>query len=187
LLKGVGNVECADLFVVLELEELVTSVSGHVNEDVGPIIGQEPFRTRYRRVDSTWIRGLATSRGKKQTWYKTCQETDEVLHGHFVTPVIDFDVIPVQIEALSGVGVHVSGKFVAVVTSCVIREHKDDIGVWNTESFYGAIPVGGGSLVSAGKQFSSMAYIPRALAICYGDERLGILRVKDTREDVRDS
>jgi hypothetical protein len=169
LLKGVGNVECADLFVVLELEELVTSVSGHVNEDIGPIIGQEPFRTRYRRVDSTWIRGLDASRGAG-TWYKTCQETDEVLHGYFVTPVIDLDIIPIQIEALPGIGVHVSGKFVAVVTSCVICEHKDDIGVRNPKSFYGAIPVGGGCLMSADKQFSSMAYIPRALAICYGGE-----------------
>ena len=38
LLESVGNVECADLFVILELEELVTSVSSHVNEDVGPIV-----------------------------------------------------------------------------------------------------------------------------------------------------
>jgi hypothetical protein len=53
LFESVGNVECADLFVVLELEELVTSVSGHVNEYVGPIIGQEPFRPGYGRVNST--------------------------------------------------------------------------------------------------------------------------------------
>ena len=53
LFESVGNVKCADLFVVLELEKLVTSVPGHVNEDVGPIICQEPFRPRYRRVNST--------------------------------------------------------------------------------------------------------------------------------------
>ena len=53
LLESVGDVECADLFVVLELEEFVPSVSGHVNEDIGPIIGQEPFRAGYRRVNST--------------------------------------------------------------------------------------------------------------------------------------
>ena len=141
LLKSVGNVKCTDLFVVLELEELITPVSGHVHEDIGPIIGQEPFRARYRRVDPTWIRRLATSRETK-TQGETCQETNEVLHGHFVTPVIDFDIIPVKIEALSGVGVHVSGEFVAVVASCVVCEHKDDIGVWNTEPFHGAIPVG---------------------------------------------
>jgi len=55
LLESVSNVERADLFVVLELEELVASVSGHVNEDVGPIISQEPFRARYRRVHSTCV------------------------------------------------------------------------------------------------------------------------------------
>lgn len=53
LLESVSNVECTDLFVVLELEELVASVSSHVNEDVRPIVGQEPFRPRYRRVNST--------------------------------------------------------------------------------------------------------------------------------------
>lgn len=53
LLESVGNVERADLLVVLELEEFVPSVSGHVNEDIGTIVGQEPFRARHRRVDST--------------------------------------------------------------------------------------------------------------------------------------
>ena len=51
LLESVGNIECADFFVVLELEEFVASVSGHVNEDVGPVVGQEPFRPGYRRVN----------------------------------------------------------------------------------------------------------------------------------------
>lgn len=53
LLKSVGNIECTDLFVVLELEELITPVPGHVYEDVGSVIGQEPFRPGYRRVNST--------------------------------------------------------------------------------------------------------------------------------------
>jgi len=47
LLESVGNVECADLFVILELEELVASVPSHVNEDVGSIVSQEPFRPGY--------------------------------------------------------------------------------------------------------------------------------------------
>lgn len=99
---------------------------------------------------------------------RTCQEADEVLHGHFITPVIDLDVIPVQIKTLSGVGVHVARKFIAVVASCVIREHKDDVGVWNTETFYRTVPVS--RLVSKcwrGVRSSLAAYIPRALAICY--------------------
>ena len=53
LLESVSNIKCTDLFVVLKLEELITSVPGHVNEDIGSIIGQEPFRSRYRRVNST--------------------------------------------------------------------------------------------------------------------------------------
>ena len=47
LLESVGDVKRTDLFVVLEFEEFVTSVTGHVNEDVGSIVSQEPFRPRY--------------------------------------------------------------------------------------------------------------------------------------------
>lgn len=34
LFKGISDVECADLFIVLELEELVPTVSSHVHEDI---------------------------------------------------------------------------------------------------------------------------------------------------------
>ena len=71
----------------------------------------------------------------------TCKETDKVLHGYFVTTVVDFDVIPVEIEALARVGVYVSGEFVAVIAGCIVREHEDYVGVWNTESFDCAVPV----------------------------------------------
>ena len=101
-------------------------------------------------VKSRFVRGTEGStrpksqinhrkRGKK-TRTSTCKETDKVLHSYFVTPVIDFDVIPIQIEALSWVGVHVTREFVTVVTSCVIRKHEDDIGVRDTETFYCSIP-----------------------------------------------
>ena len=99
----------------------------------------------------------------------TCQETDKVLHSHFVTPVIDFDIVPIQIEVLSRIGVHVSGEFVAVVASRVIREHEDDVGVWDAQSLYGAIPVRFGQWVLA-KSSPRCPHIPRALAICYGRE-----------------
>ena len=55
LFKGVGDVERADLFVVLELEEFVSTVSSHVYEDIGAVVREQSFGTRYRRVDSSCI------------------------------------------------------------------------------------------------------------------------------------
>ena len=43
LLEGICDVKCADLLVVLELEKLVSSVTGHVHEDVRPIIREKPL------------------------------------------------------------------------------------------------------------------------------------------------
>jgi len=39
LAKGVSKVECADFFGVLEFEELVAAVAGHVDEDVASVVG----------------------------------------------------------------------------------------------------------------------------------------------------
>lgn len=101
-------------------------------------------------VKSRFVRGTeGSTRPKSQinhrekgqkTRRSTCKETDKVLHGYFVTSVIYFDVIPIQIEALSWVGVYVAREFVTVVASCVIRKHEDNIGVRDTETFYCSIP-----------------------------------------------
>lgn len=60
LFKGVGNVERADLFVVLKLEEFVSTVSGHVHEDIGAVICEQSLGTRYRRIDSSYMEGWFT-------------------------------------------------------------------------------------------------------------------------------
>lgn len=43
LLKSVCNVVRADFFVVLKFEEFVASMTGHVDEDIGLVIGKQTF------------------------------------------------------------------------------------------------------------------------------------------------
>lgn len=53
LFKGVGDVERADLFVVLEFEEFISTVSGHVHENIRAVVREQSFGARYRRIDTS--------------------------------------------------------------------------------------------------------------------------------------
>lgn len=44
LLEGVGDIEGRDLLLILEFEKLVSTVSSHVYEDIGLLIGVQPLR-----------------------------------------------------------------------------------------------------------------------------------------------
>lgn len=46
LLECIGNIERADLLVILELEEFVPSVASHIDENVGTIICEKAFGAR---------------------------------------------------------------------------------------------------------------------------------------------
>ena len=43
LLKSISELYISDLLCILKLEEAITTVPGHVNQDVGPFIRQEPL------------------------------------------------------------------------------------------------------------------------------------------------
>jgi hypothetical protein len=138
LFKGVSDVERADLFVVLELEEFISTVSGHVHEDIRAVVREQSFRARYRWIDSSYME----SWGKRECFgpRHTCEQPNEVLHGHFVATIVYFDVIAVEVQMTTRFGVYAPGEFVARVTRDVIGEHENDIRVGDPETLYGAIP-----------------------------------------------
>ena len=93
----------------------------HVDEHVTPGIGAEAFGTG--------------ELGRQAVG----QEADEVLDRDFVAPVIDFDVVAVEIEGAVGVVVDGAGEGVAGVAGHVVGEHEDDLRVWDPEPFDGAV------------------------------------------------
>lgn len=84
------------------------------------------------------------------------QETNEILHGDFVAPIIDFDashsrrgspclssmiaaLVVVQIELARFVIEDTAGKGVARIARHVIGEHEDDLAVGYPQTLYGAV------------------------------------------------
>jgi hypothetical protein len=50
LFEAVSNVFRGDLFVVLELQELIAAVAGHVDQNVAAAVREQTLGARYRRV-----------------------------------------------------------------------------------------------------------------------------------------
>lgn len=121
LLEGVGEIPGADLLAVLELEELVAAVAGHVDEDVAAAVGAEALAAR--------------DFGREPVG----EEADEGFDGHFVASVVDFDVVAVEIQGAVGVVVDRAGEGVAWVAGHVVGEHEDDLAVRDAEAFDGAV------------------------------------------------
>lgn len=52
--QRIGDIERRDLLVVLELEELVAAMTGHVDENVRVGVGEQSFRGRCRGRKTTY-------------------------------------------------------------------------------------------------------------------------------------
>ncbi len=74
LFECVRQLDVGDLLRVLELEEAVPAVTGHVDEDVGPGVGEEALGARRVRREAAG------------------QQPHEVLHGHLVAAVVDLKI-----------------------------------------------------------------------------------------------
>lgn len=46
LLKGICYIISRDLFLILEFQKFVSTVSGHIDEDIGVLIGVQSLRDR---------------------------------------------------------------------------------------------------------------------------------------------
>jgi hypothetical protein len=112
---------CRNFLVVLEFQKLVAPVSSHVDEHIAPGIAQEAFRARNGRIMAT------------------CEDTEKILNSHFVTSVVDFDVITIQVQIPLCTVKHSTWIFVPSITGSVIGQHQDNVGVGNTQPLHGTI------------------------------------------------
>jgi hypothetical protein len=109
----------ADLLGILKLQELVSSMSSHVDQDITPIIRHQPLTPRPTLRPS--IR----------------QKTNEVLDRNLIASVVDFNatahsIVKIQVARL--VVEDGAGERVARVASHVVRQHKDDLRIGNAEA-----------------------------------------------------
>ena len=124
LLKGIRQIMRTDLLGILELQELISSMSSHVDQDIAPVIRHQPLTSR------------------PALWPPVRQKTNEVLDCDFVAPVVDFNttthsIVKIQVARL--VVEDGARKRIARVAGHVIRKHKDDLRVRNAESLYSAV------------------------------------------------
>jgi ribosomal protein L19 len=114
----------ADLLGILELQELISPVSSHVNQDIAPIIRHQSFTPR------------------PTLWPSIRQKSNEVLDRDFIASVIDFNttshsIVEVQVAGL--VVEYGARERVARVAGHVIRKHKNDLRVGDTETLYSTV------------------------------------------------
>lgn len=96
-------------------------MSCHVDQDIAAIVRQQPLTPRHLLPDP--IR----------------QQAYEVLDRDFVPAIVDLDVVAVEVDSAVGVGVHGAGERITRVACHVVRQHEDDLGVWNAEALHGAV------------------------------------------------
>ena len=125
LFERIRNVESTNFFVVLEFQKLVSTMSRHVHEDVGSIICQEPFGTRYRRLNASYPTSKRHLTSLTIKYYPrsrlTCQNSDKILHRYFIPAIVDLDVITVKVKVAPRVGIDRSWELVSRVTCNVVR------------------------------------------------------------------
>ena len=119
--KRIRQIKGANLLGILKLEELIAPMARHIHQDIAPLIRHQPLAAR--RILPPAIR----------------HQPDEILHRDLVTPVVDLDVVPVQVQGAVGVVEDGAGEGVARVARHVVREHEDDLRVWDAEALDGAV------------------------------------------------
>ena len=102
LFDDVGQFDGGDLLVVLEFEEAIAAVAGHVDEDVRRLVREETL-------------GRGCDLGKS-----VGEDAHEVLHGHVVATVVDFDVVAVDIDLLGDVVEDLCRAWIACIAGHVI-------------------------------------------------------------------
>lgn len=121
LLERVRQVPTPNLLAVLELQELVAAVARHVHEHVAARVRAQSFAARELLREPVG------------------EQPDEVLDRDFVAPVIDLDVVAVEIQGAVGVVVDGAGECVPRVAGHVVGEHEEDLRVRDAEAFDGAV------------------------------------------------
>lgn len=77
LCKGICQIESADFFCILKLEELVSTMASHIDQNVTPVVCQQSLTPGHV---------LAHAIG---------QQPNEVLYRNLIAPIIDLNVVSV--------------------------------------------------------------------------------------------
>ncbi|KAH3668060.1 hypothetical protein OGAPHI_001814 [Ogataea philodendri] len=115
-LSSVRNVVRRNLLRVLELQELVASMARHIDKDVGILVREQPL--------GLWLL-VGPSVG---------EQSDEILHGNFVSTVIHLDVVSVKFQLAVGIIVNEPGERISWVARHIVRQHQNDLRVRNAQS-----------------------------------------------------
>ena len=137
LFERVRDVKRANLFIVLELEEFVSSVSSHIHEDVRAVVSEKALRPRDRLIHST-LKGIRECHHDSHTMH-TRQNSQEVLYRDLIAAIIDLDVISIQVQMPPRVAVDAARELITRIARGVIREHENDVRVGNAETLHRAI------------------------------------------------
>lgn len=93
----------------------------HVHQDVAPLIRHQPLAAR--RVLAPAVR----------------HEPDKVLHRNLIPSIVHLNIISIQIKRAIGVVEDSSREGVARVACHIVRQHEDDLRIWNPEALDGAV------------------------------------------------
>lgn len=121
LFERVGQIKCANLLRILKFQKLISTVACHVDQNVAPIIGQQPLAPGCLFVNA--IR----------------QEANKVLNGNLVAPIVDLDVVAVQVDGAVGIGIDGTREGVAWVAGHVVGQHQDDLAVGDAQTLDGTV------------------------------------------------
>jgi len=113
-----------DLLGILKLQELVSSMSSHVDQDVTPVIRHQSLTPG------------------PTLWPSIRQQTNEVLDRDFIASVVDFDTTTHSIVKIQVAGLVVEDgarERVARIASHIVGKHEDDLGVGDAQTLDGAV------------------------------------------------
>ena len=100
--KSICQIPSPNLLRILELQELIPTMSSHIHQNITPRIGSQSLTARYILVQSVG------------------QKPEEVLDGHLIAPVIDFDIVSVKVNGAVCVTVNGAGEGVPGIAGHVI-------------------------------------------------------------------
>lgn len=121
LLECIRQVPTPYLLTVLKLQKLIPTMTCHIHQHIATRIAPQPLAPWYILAQPI------------------CQQANEILHRHLISPVIDLDIIAIKIECAVRVIVYRAGKRVARVARHVVRQHEDDLRVGDPKPLDGAI------------------------------------------------
>lgn len=74
---------------------------------------------------------------------RTGEQAEKALDADLVVPVVDLDLIAVEVEVSTRVGKHLACDRIARIAGNIVRQHQDDVAVWDAQALDSTIPADG--------------------------------------------